>query len=294
MTRTALLLAVAALVVACATAWAAATVTRDVRYSTAPTPLKRLDVHVPATPGRALRPVVMLVHGGAWVAGDKRSFEREKVRALTDAGFVVVNVDYRLSPRSLRPGRLRHPAHAVDVAAAVGWVHRRIRPYGGDPGRIALLGHSAGAHLVSLLGTDRGFLRRAGVPAASLRAVVSLDTDVYDIPRQMRTAGGRLLLQYQIPFGTAAEERRDPRWRAASPQTHADAGDAPQLVVTQSESAERRAGAERFAVALGQRPSDVLAVPYNHSDISHRLGEDDPAGETAAVLSFLRCELQVK
>jgi arylformamidase len=247
---------------------------------------------VPDPPSGTPRPVVVLVHGGGWSLGSKESFEQHKARALTAAGYVVVNINYRLSPTGppamWRPWRIRHPDHAHDVAEAVGWVHDEIARFGGDPDRIALLGHSAGAHLVSLVGTDPSHLDGAAVPRGALRAVVSLDSAAYDVRRRIERTRGAMRRLYTTAFGRPREERRDPRWSAASPMTHADPSDPPVLVVTQAHNAYRRAESTRFATALGQRAGDVLAVGYSHAAISRRLGSaKDPEGLTRAVLGFL-------
>ena len=293
-------LGVAGSVALVAVGLALATTTPDISYDRGSPPhkasLNALDVHVPDTPSRAPRPVVVMVHGGAWSHGSKESFEQNKARALTDAGYVVVNINYRLSPHGLfatwRPGRIRHPDHVHDVAEAVGWVHDEIARFGGDPDRIALLGHSAGAHLVSLVGTDPSHLDGAAVPRSALRAVVSLDSAAYQVRGRIESSRGAMRRMYTTAFGRPREERRDPSWRAASPLTHADPSDPPELVVTQTRNADRRAEATRFATALGQRAGDVLALGYSHAAISRRLGSaNDPEGLTTAVLAFLAREL---
>ncbi len=97
---------------------------------------------------------------------------------------------------------------------------------------------------------------------------------------------------YTTAFGRPREERRDRRWRAASPLAHADPSDPPELVVTQAHNPGRRAEATRFATALGQRAGDVLALDYPHAAMSRRLGSaNDPEGLTRAVLAFLTREL---
>ena len=287
----------AALVVA---GLALATTTPDISYDRGSPPpeasLNALDVHVPDTPSSTPRPVVVMVHGGGWSLGSKESFEQYKARALTAAGYVVVNLNYRLSPHGLfatwRPWRIRHPDHVHDVAEAVGWVHGEIARFGGDPDRIALLGHSAGAHLVSLVGTDPSHLDGAAVPRSALRAVVSLDSAAYDVRRRIERSRGAMRRMYTTAFGRPREERRDPRWRAASPLTHADPSDPPELVVAQTHDADRRAEATRFAAALGQPAGHVLAIDYSHAAISRRLGSaNDPEGLTTAMLAFLAREL---
>ena len=90
-------------------------------------------------------PVLVYIHGGAWVMGDKRQQGIPMMHELARRGWVCVAINYRLSPRAT------WPAHIVDCKRAVAWVREHIADYGGDPGFIAVSGGSAGGHLSSLL-----------------------------------------------------------------------------------------------------------------------------------------------
>ena len=127
--------------------------------------------------------MLVLVHGGAWMIGDKDFYGlyRNVGRALARGGLVVVMPNYRLSPR------VRHPEHVKDVARAYAWVRRHIKDYGGDPDDVFLAGHSAGGHLVALLGTDPSYLAdpALGLKDAdrkALRGVIGI-SGVYSIPQ---------------------------------------------------------------------------------------------------------------
>lgn len=141
-----------------------------------------LDIYAPTTTVKA--PVVIFVHGGSWVFGDKDFFglHRKMGRFLAREGVVAVMINYRLSPS------VKHPEHAKDVARAYAWVVRNISKFGGDPERIILAGHSAGAHLASLVATDDSYLRDPTLKLTpkereSLRGVVSI-CGVYRIPAE--------------------------------------------------------------------------------------------------------------
>ncbi len=130
--------------------------TSDVSYdSSAPEdPLRTLDVYSLPSSAAAV-PVVIWVHGGGWFTGDKANNMARKVELFNGEGYLLVSLNYRLSPEpkaSPAPDRVRFPTHPEDVARAVAWVHENAAAYGGDPERIALLGHSAGAHLCRLGG----------------------------------------------------------------------------------------------------------------------------------------------
>jgi acetyl esterase/lipase len=109
----------------------------------------RLDIYVPD--GGRNTPVIFSIHGGALEAGDRRE-ERFVGQRFAGAGYVTVVISYRLSPD------FSHPAHIQDVAAAFAWVTRNIARHGGDPNRILVIGHSAGAYLAMLLATDPRWL----------------------------------------------------------------------------------------------------------------------------------------
>jgi acetyl esterase/lipase len=110
--------------------------------------LLSLDVYAPAK-AKDL-PVVLMIHGGGWANGDKanRDVGTNKARYFTAQGYVYVSINYRLSPA------VQHPTHIEDVASAVSWVLENIATYGGDPARLTLMGHSAGAHLLLVSAPD--------------------------------------------------------------------------------------------------------------------------------------------
>ncbi len=110
----------------------------------------RLDVfrsRASATPGS---PVMVYVHGGAWVMGDKREQGKPMMYELVARGWVCVTVNYRLSPKAT------WPAHIVDVKRALAWVRQNIAAYGGDPSFVAISGGSAGGHLCALAALSAG------------------------------------------------------------------------------------------------------------------------------------------
>ena len=126
---------------------------------------KKLDVYAPKNP-EGPAPVVMFIYGGGWKAGDR--FEYEFVgRALAASGFVVVIADYRLVPE------VHYPVFLEDNAQAIKWIEDNIARYGGDPQRLFLAGHSAGAYNAVMLGLDPSFLRDFGV-TVPIRAVAGL------------------------------------------------------------------------------------------------------------------------
>ena len=262
----------------------------DLGSPVSPAAHNRLDLFVPRRPS-SRRPVVVYVHGGGWQTGDKRRIGH-KARLFTRAGYLFASVNYRLSPpvRGLpAPDRVRFPDHPHDVGEALGWLTRNVRRYGGDPDRLVLIGHSAGAHLVSLAGVDPSFGSAYGVPARAVRGVVSLDTAAFDVAAKADPALRPRPWMFWNAFGTPAEEAAAPRWASASPISFAGRGDPAFLLVTQrrlTRVAENRA----MLRALGNRDSDSLVtVALDHAGINRMLGSPhDPTRETEAVMSFVR------
>lgn len=98
----------------------------------------------PDLPADAHAPVLLQVHGGAWVIGNKNQQAMPLMAHMAERGWVCVSINYRLSPRATWPD------HIVDVKRAIAWVKANIEQYGGDPGYVAITGGSAGGHLSSL------------------------------------------------------------------------------------------------------------------------------------------------
>lgn len=119
----------------------AITVTRNIDYG--PERRNRLDIYQPKVADRLL-PVVLQVHGGAWVMGHKAQQAMPLLHRLAGNGYVCVSINYRLAPKSKFPDPL------IDVKRAIAWVRDHIAEYGGDPDLVILTGGSAGGHLVSL------------------------------------------------------------------------------------------------------------------------------------------------
>ncbi|RST29974.1 alpha/beta hydrolase [Sphingomonas ginkgonis] len=128
-------------------------------------PRQRLDVWTPSARrhrGQPL-PVVVFFYGGGWHRGE-RSHYAFAGAALSGEGFVVVVPDYRLVPEG------RFPAMIEDGAEAIRWVRDHAHLFGGDPERISVCGHSAGAYIGAMLSLDRRWLRRIGVDPRIVRA----------------------------------------------------------------------------------------------------------------------------
>lgn len=128
---------------------------------------QRLDVYVPPSGGRGA-PVLMFIYGGSWSDGSK-SLYPFVAGPLAEAGFVTIVPDYRLYPD------VRYPAFLEDCAAALAWTRANAARFGGDPERLFLLGHSAGAYNAMMLCVDPQWLAPHGLRADRiLRAAVGI------------------------------------------------------------------------------------------------------------------------
>ncbi len=152
---------------------------KDIVYQSGPKIDKKkqsLDFYIP--PNRFNFPVLIFVHGGAWSSGDKREYKYlGKFFAFNGIGTAVIN--YRLSPK------VKHPAHIEDVATAFSWIYKNVKSLGGDPNKIFIMGHSAGAHLSALLALDKRYLNAHGLSPSLIQGTIVLD-GIYDL-----TLGGK-------------------------------------------------------------------------------------------------------
>ena len=238
-----------------------------------------LDVHAPD--GADNLPVVFWLHGGGWQTGDKTDVQI-KPRVFAERGFVFVSTNYRLLPH-VEMGELFR-----DVAKSLGWVHRNIGAYGGDPTRIFVMGHSAGAQLAALLCIDDRYLKAEGVPFDVLKGCVPVDGDTYDLPAIITTAEIRRTVHglplpefgHRVKFGNDLRKHRD--YSAVSHATQGK-GIPPFLIIHDAGQPDVTAQAMRLAAAL--EAAEVPARRFGARETTHnRLNEDlglpdDPATE---------------
>lgn len=247
--------------------------------------LQSLDVIAPASvlgesgaPSRDL-PVVVWVHGGGWSRGGKRGGLEQRSEAFCAAGCLFVSVGYRLAPQ------WQHPAQVRDVAAAVAWLRRHARAFGGDPQQLFVMGHSAGAHLAALLAVDERWLGEHDEPLSALRGAILVDGASYDLVARAgdREQAGELL---ESVFGADRGA-----WVDASPLTHVAAGKGtpPCLLLVAGRNPDSpedaRLLAERLQAA-GVRADPLTFPNKTHVGIARDLGRATDA-PTRACLRFI-------
>ena len=142
----------------------AARVAKDVPFGD--DPRQRLDVYAPAG-GAANSPVLVFFYGGSWASGYRQGYAFA-AKAFASRGYTVVVPDYRLVPD------VHFPAFVEDGAAAVAWTLANVAKHGGDPARLSLMGHSAGAYIAMMLALDTQWLNAADVDPGRVRSVVGL------------------------------------------------------------------------------------------------------------------------
>jgi acetyl esterase/lipase len=260
-------------------------VKRDIPYVEKGHERQVLDVYSPRDAKNL--PVVFWIHGGGWQAGDKSSIQL-KPRVFVEKGFVFVSTNYRLLPNVDMATIVR------DIAKSIRWVHEHIAEYGGDPKRLFIMGHSAGAQLAALICTDDRYLKAEGLSLTIIKGCVPVDGDTFDVPAIIETAETRRRVHglpqakygHREKFGNDAAKHRD-----FSAVTHVakDKGIPPFLILHVADHPDTTAQAQRLGNVLKAAGIPVMvfgARETTHNKINADLGlPDDPA--TKALFEFV-------
>jgi len=238
-----------------------------------------LDYWPGATPDA---PLVAFVHGGGWKRGDKNMMRgSDKLEHWQGLGYAVASINYRLVPDHTVEQQ------GADVASAVAFLKAQAPTLRFDGNRIALIGHSAGAHLVALVGTDPQYFRAAGLAMNDVVGVVPLDGAGYNVPDQVGENARLMGDTYEQAFGT------DPvRQHALSPTLHTAAPNAPAFLIlhVQRDDAERQSNELAERLRSAGTPATVQGFGgrglRGHMQINRDMGDPDyPA--TPVVDAFL-------
>ncbi|HYG49219.1 MAG TPA: alpha/beta hydrolase [Allosphingosinicella sp.] len=199
----------------------------------------KLDVYAPRAPAARPRPVILFFYGGSWNSGRRQGYAFAG-RALAAQGFVVIVPDYRLVPE------VRYPDFLSDCAAAVRWARRHAGAWGGDGGRIVLIGHSAGAYNAAMVALDPGLL---GADRSAIRGFAAL-------------AGPADFLPLDDPASIAAFGAW-PRPAETQPVSHAGPGAPPALLLHGTgDTRVRPRNSRRLAARLNAAGGDVRLKLY--------------------------------
>lgn len=234
---------------------------------------QKLDVYLSAS-GHKNAPVIVMVHGGAWMIGDKahRGVVANKAAYWVPQGYILVSVNYRMVPEA------DAFTQAMDVAAAVAYVQRHAAEWGGNPDALVLMGHSAGAHLVGLLSANP---RLASVPGLRpWKGAVLLDSAALDVVTLM-SRDHRWF--FDKAFGSDKAF-----WRQASPLHQLTAGAPPMMLVCSLRRGDVSCGAaQRFHEEAARRGVKTVlnARDFTHKEINVELGK--PGDYTTSVAHFI-------
>jgi len=219
---------------------------RDGHYG--PLSAQQVEVIVPETPAKRPRPVVVFIPGGGWHSGVPGEYHFVG-RTLAREGYVVVLVGYRLVPEG------RFPAMLEDSALALAWTRDNVAKFGGDPDRVVVMGHSAGAYNAAMLALERQWLGRAGVEDGFIKGVIGLSGPYDFYPFTSDSA--------RNAFGHVA----DP---AATQPIHFVRGDAPHmlLITGDADTTVKPRNSDALAKALtaaGAPTRPVVLAGVDHS-----------------------------
>ena len=268
---------------ACVSTAHAQSVTREIPYA-AVHERQVLDVYAP-TGGKNL-PVVFWIHGGGWQAGNK-SMVGVKPKAFMEAGFVFVSINYRLLPTA------DMVTLTGDVATALGWVHKNIATYGGDPNRLLVMGHSAGGQLAALMCTDEKYVKAEGFSLAAIKGCMPVDADTFDIPAIIEVAETRARVHH-LPLPTNGHRQKfgnDPTKHldfSAVAHVAAGKGIPPFLILHIAGNPDTSAQARRLAAVLQAAgiSAKVVGRETTHEGLNDAIGvPGDPV--TSAVFAFV-------
>jgi len=191
---------------------------RDIVYGNVKGRPLRLNIARPKLPPKKPMPIIVYIHGGAWMMGDYKGPENYPFAAK---GYFTVNIEYRLSDEAIFPAQIH------DCKAAIRWLRAHAEEYGIDPDRIGVWGHSAGGHLAALLGTSHDITEMEGDEgsegfSSSVQAVVDLcgATDLFqlDLDATEKLVGGPL-------------NERTELVKMANPVTYVTPDDPPFLII---------------------------------------------------------------
>lgn len=254
---------------ALATATHAETVKRNIRYAESTNERQTLDIFAPDN-AKDL-PVVFWIHGGGWQAGDK-SAAHAKPKAFVEKGYVFVSTNYRMLP-DVEMGTIIR-----DVAKSLRWVHDHIAEYGGDPKRLIVTGHSAGAQLAAIICTDERYLKAEGMTFDDIKGCIPVDGDTYDIPmmidagdaKRKKLGQPKPKMGHYEKFGSDPVKHRD--FSAVYHVAH-NKGIPPFLLLYVGDHPDTSAQAERLASVL--KEAGIMAKLYGAKNTEHsKINED--------------------
>lgn len=256
-------------------------------YTTQKHTQKQLDLYL--LPKAQNSPVVIWVHGGAWRHRTRRDEGPKLAAFFHQYGYLFASIDHRYAPNPPDlndQNAYRHPAQIQDVVAAIAWIFKNARSFHGDPNRLLLIGHSSGAHLVTLAAFHQKYLRKTGTPYSAIRAVASLDVRAYDIPTLLENAPNDVAVMYRNAFGSDPE-----LWRDASPIYHLNNQEMPPILVAVRGNAQSKKIKKDFLLALAKNGANTTLLDVstlNHAQVRDSIGQSNDKIVGPAIISFFK------
>lgn len=246
--------------------------------------LTSLDLYSPSKKCRKGKraPVVLYVHGGAYQIGDKSQQVEDKIKLFNKRGWVFASINYRLTKPG-QAGSAQYPDHFRDVAAAVAWIKRNVDERGGDPKRVALLGHSAGADIVSNVANDPQWLRERKHKLSALRCAGPLDTNGFNKP----ASGPREQAQWVAAFGNFPDYLTE---TSMALQVRKGIG-TPRTITVVRGNRRRQAVQQGYVDALraaGVKTTVIDATSLGHQGVTANIGAAGDTVMTPPLMKFLK------
>lgn len=244
--------------------------TEDIVYvENSQNPRHRLDLYYPKTISNY--PVLVFVHGGFWVSQDKQYFQAFTGLygnigiELAKRGIGVASINYRLSPESKIEGQLH------DVTRAVQWIKEHIHQYGGNNQQIFLGGHSAGGHLIALLGSDPRYLKPTGLQTY-IKGYIPMSA-IFDIPHMQKN--NKESFNKDITYPVFGKSKNN--WIHYSPKTYLNTQKKPFFILYGGKDYDYiREQTQYLLEKMGDLASSVSAMQvfgYTHEDMVLKIGQ---------------------
>lgn len=232
----------------------------------------------PAAAAGVSVPLVVFIHGGAWTLGTPQNATgHAKIIHFASRGMAFASIGYRHVPEATVEDQAR------DIARALAVLVGQADTLGIDPRRVALMGHSSGAHLAALIGTDPRWLAEVGLPIEAIAGIIGIDGAAFDVVRQLRESGPIVRYLYRQAFGPSRT-----RQEALSPTIQAKTPNAVNWLLLHTQRPDGTRQTEALAAALRRAGSTVDVVPLagtglsGHIAANRRIGDPSYPG-TAAV-----------
>lgn len=223
-------------------------------------------------------PFIIYVHGGSWRSGTYMdSVGSAKVPHLTELGYAFASINYTLFPTVTVEEQVQ------EIADSIAYLVSNAASLSIDPDQAILMGHSSGAHVVSLLGTNTSYLERAGINISIVKAVIALDGSNYNAAAEILDNPGQIADHMTDAFGTDLN-----RLRAVSPTCNARAPNARAFLLLHSHRHGDIRQAVEFVAALEAAGTDAVLHVFEgqgfegHIQILLRLG--DPVYPATAIM----------